>query len=256
VNENEYDGDGNNWKGDLTYRDGEQTVFALDFTLGGSDLIVLEEGDEFESIDAVEFNSAEDPLGDAGNNLAASLTYNLTWDKEQEIFSASANFTIFFVPVTISAGLVGEVSFSFNLTPDFSVEGATCNNLTAGITGTATPAAGLSGFASAGVGASGMSVGLRVDLLLAEIGLPVSATVEYDNSDDVAAITTTFNMTFQMKTLDGSVNAYAEFLGYEKEQELFKWSGPSWNTELIDAEYVYPIAVWSLVCEAIEELCK
>lgn len=159
---------------------------------------------------------------------------------------ATARFVIVFVPVSISAGVGAELGFRAEprvLATGFGTPGE-CPSLEVG--GTLTPFAGARGFVEAGVDIGIASAGLRGELSLLDALLPFETTLtietdaevqgDYDNLAATALLTVDVDAKLKLRTLDGSISAYAEAgicpFCVRASVDIIDWRGPSWDETL------------------------
>lgn len=151
------------------------------------------------------------------NELAFSISV--------DIFDQSKTFMVGVVPVTVSASVSGSLGLGFEISSGQLA---------------ITPAAGLSATVSAAVGAeskvAGASAGIKGDLTLLEISLPITLKV-YKES---AAWKFSCTGALTIETLSGTLSLFAEAyvklfgakLSVEYSKKIFSWTGLSWTKTL------------------------
>jgi hypothetical protein len=137
----------------------------------------------------------------------------------QQLWSASQNFTISIIPVTVSAAIYGGAYQSVN-----------GHVWVDGVDGTLSGGARAWVKASAGVGWSGASAGIRVDnLSLVDASIPLMARARYTNNwssgSCVSDFTLADRLTLGFRFLNGQLKAYAEFLFWGDEYLIASWPG-------------------------------
>lgn len=154
--------------------------------------------------------------------------------------SASQTFMVGPFPVRVKASAAGYAGLDWNLS-------ASCTPTTLGVQGTFRPYAGIEGKASAGVSAVVAEVGVKIDLTLAELSLPLSAALTASNpsKSDAGVVRFDTQLDLVARFLDGRAAAYAEvcyFVGCESwEYTLFSWSGLRTAVQLFNAEFEVPL---------------
>jgi hypothetical protein len=149
----------------------------------------------------------------------------LSFSISVDIFDQSKTFMVGVVPVTVSASVSGSLGLGFEISSGQLA---------------ITPAAGLSATVSAAVGAesevAGASAGIKGDLTLLEISLPI--TLKVYKSDSAWKFSCTGALTIE--TLSGTLSLFAEAyvkffgakLGVEYSKKIFSWTGLSWTKTL------------------------
>lgn len=164
----------------------------------------------------------------SGSNTATlqilGQSVSLNYEHEQTFFDESKTFMLGPVPVTVSAGVTGTLSFA----------------VTTGTTITATPGISIDATLSAGLGGDGdfvsASAGIRGTLNLIDVSLPVSMNAYLSGSTWKYTVTGTL----EISTLSGVLALYAEAsidfgffeIGADYSYDLFSWEGLSWSDQL------------------------
>jgi hypothetical protein len=137
----------------------------------------------------------------------------------QKLWSASQNFTISIIPVTVSAAVYGSAYQSVwgHMWVD-GVDGTLSSGVRAWVK------------ASAGVGRTGASAGIRVDNLnLLDVSIPLIAKARYSNNSSSGSCVSDFTLASKQnlvfRFLNGQLKAYAEFLFWDGEYLLASWPG-------------------------------
>lgn len=154
--------------------------------------------------------------------LGTTMTLNFSVTKE--FFSKEKTFTVGVVPVVVSAGASGSLALSTSVSLG---------------TMTIKPSAGLYAEVSAGVGAEsdygGASAGIKGELTLLEISLPITMKIYYSGGWKF-----TVSGVLTAETLSGTLSLYAEAyvkffgvkVGVDYSYALFSWTGVSWTKTL------------------------
>lgn len=155
--------------------------------------------------------------------------------RTQEFFSHSQVFMVGPFPVRVSAAASGRAGLEYSLE-------SSCENgrRTAGMTGTFRPYASINAEGSAGLSAVVAEAGIKIDLVLAELGLPLKASLVADMTTPApnGHLSLDTQLDFEARFLDGAVSLYAEVcyawpLGCQSwDDRLFSWSGLRTQTQL------------------------
>ena len=163
-------------------------------------------------------------------------------------------FTIGPVPVSVTAGVAGNMGVAFEGKASYKAKAVAPDpadtnpiDITAGVA--LTPRAGLDLYASAAVDVYLASVGVRADLNVLSVSLPLTLGLHIYGDEDVSGDsinTENLNMDFQtqmdavLSTLDGEMSLYAKVgkspLKKTFRKKLFGWSGPRHTLELFNYE--------------------
>ena len=130
-------------------------------------------------------------------------------------FEAEQNFALGPIPIVVTADVTGTIGVDAGLIP-----GST------GVGVNVTPHADLTASASAGVGISGASAGVRGQLTLVDVRVPIDLTLSFTDK------TYSTSADLQISTLDGSIDLYAELLFAEWETNIASWDGFSHSVNL------------------------
>ena len=154
-----------------------------------------------------------------------------------EFFRASQIFSVGPFPVRVSAAASGQAGVAYDAS-------AGCTGSSFNLGGHFRPHVGIKAVASAGVSAVVAEVGIKIDLTLAELSLPLTVTLEGQQGDGGAhhgslAFNTQLDLTSSY--LDGRAALYAEvcyLIGCDSwDYELFSWGGLRTDTQLFNAEF-------------------
>ncbi len=136
--------------------------------------------------------------------------------KEKKV-KFSFNFMAGPIPITVSAGLIGEIGLRGSL----GVEAGNKLVLAAG------PYAGLDGFLEGGLGVAIFSVGIGVELTLIDVYLKLSPSIQILPSYPLGIIR--FEAPLVISTLDGYVYVYFRAIFVEHKISIIDWKGLSWK---------------------------
>lgn len=161
----------------------------------------------------------------------------------EEIFSISAIFTIGFVPVTVSAGLAGIVGLQYDVGGAFPAfnEPGSCTLIEA--RGQIGPYAGINAFASASINAVIAEVGVKIELTLIRLDLPLIGRVALEmKPGGVVNLLAEMRLDLVLSLLSGRVLLFLRIAWESWELELFSWDGPRFTTNLFDLRAAVPLA--------------
>ena len=120
----------------------------------------------------------------------------------------------------------------------------TCDAGAMSLNGTFRPFAGITAQASAGVSAVIAEAGIKIDLVLAELSLPLYAALSASNGTNVLNFDTQLDLAARF--LDGRASLYAEvcyLVGCDSwDYELFSWLGLRSNAQLFNSAFNVPLA--------------
>jgi hypothetical protein len=170
-----------------------------------------------------------------------SLEFNLvTGDiaRDQTFFSVSQVLMVGPFPVRVAAAAAGFAGFDYDV-------GGDCDGSTASLTGSFKPYAGIKAQASAGISAVIVEVGMKIDLVLASLGLPLKAGIAISDVNLAdAAVSFDAALDLEARFLDGRAALYAEvcyLIGCESwDFELFSWTGLRSSAQLFAASFAAP----------------
>lgn len=155
-------------------------------------------------------------------------------------------FPVAFVPVTITAGIVGSFGVDVELHAGLlrDCQGAP-DQLDIGVDTKVKPWADVDGHLSAGIGWSGLSAGIKGQITLVEAELPFTAKaglqfLPANVGSDLFLVAKT-DTKLKLKTMDGKVSAYVEYIFDETEREIFSFPGYEVNTTIFDFDAKYPL---------------
>jgi hypothetical protein len=160
-----------------------------------------------------------------------------TPSRSQEFLSASQIFMIGPFPIRVRAAAAGNAGLDYRLEQ-------TCDAGAMSLNGTFRPFAGITAQASAGVSAVIAEAGIKIDLVLAELSLPLYAALSAATGSNVLRFDTQLDLAARF--LDGRAALYAEvcyLIGCDSwEYELFSWLGLRSNAQLFNSEFDVPLA--------------
>ena len=170
-------------------------------------------------------------------------TYNVLFEATEfdynEFFHASATFMIGPVPVTVSAGAAGIISASVTGAGGTIAGGDGCSNGDLGLEMVFTPTYGISGFASAGVDALIVEVGVKIELTLINLAFPlrVGLNLEHTGAQNGGTwkMQLTNDLDIVMSILGGRLAGYVEVcfvLCEEFDVTIFRWAPTRLKTNL------------------------
>jgi hypothetical protein len=154
----------------------------------------------------------------AGSAMPCSLTLTLS----QDVQLLEETRTIMLggvVPVTVTAGVSGNISFSTTLTPTL-----------VGLKTVITPSAGLSADASVALGVDGFDVGIGGSLDLVTVSAPVNLGLAFIGPRSYSA-----SADLDETMLDGSLSLFADALFVHYKHELVSWDGLNYSQHLFDS---------------------
>ncbi|HYH99677.1 hypothetical protein [Hyalangium sp.] len=162
-------------------------------------------------------------------------------DEIRQTFArATARFMVLAIPVSVSAGISGEVGIDATLSGNF-VSGCKFK-----LSGELEPYARLDAFAEAAVDVVIAAVGVRGDLSLIRAELPYTASlyVYLDTASSPSRLMTELESVLQLKlsTLDGRIVVFARAFGHTAEKELASFDGLSSTTTLMNESRTVPLA--------------
>lgn len=160
-----------------------------------------------------------------------------TPSRSQEFLSASQIFMIGPFPIRVRAAAAGNAGLDYRLEQ-------TCDAGAMSLNGNLRPFAGITAQASAGVSAVIAEAGIKIDLVLAELSLPLYAALSAATGTNVLHFDTQLDLAARF--LDGRASLYAEvcyLVGCESwDYELFSWLGLRSNAQLFNSEFDVPLA--------------
>lgn len=172
--------------------------------------------------------------GDDGFNFVTGGTLEL-----REIFSASATFTIGFVPVTVSAGLSGIVGLSYSLGGAGPDGAGDCTLIEA--RGMLIPFLAIAAFASASINAVVAEAGVKIELTLVRLDLPFIGRVALEMHPQTVRLIGELKLDLVVTLLSGRVLLFLRLLWETFELELFSWDGPRFSTNIFNFEASVPL---------------
>lgn len=133
------------------------------------------------------------------------------WSIVEDTLRWEQPFVIVFVPVTISAGLAAGVGIEFRLGGQVRRTCSAVDSVGIDLLGTAKPYARLEGFASIALGFPGLRVGIRGEILIARVDLPLRGSVGvYVNDLGDVSLMIGLSLALQQRYLDGSIKVFGE----------------------------------------------
>ncbi|HWB78818.1 MAG TPA: hypothetical protein VG755_27845 [Nannocystaceae bacterium] len=167
-----------------------------------------------------------DKNGDRWVSTAIAEEQNLPFGVQ----TPKATVTIPVGPVPVTGSLWGSLTSGYTLSAKgkaASNSGDTCDGLNKfSVTGGFTPFVAAWGNGEVGVGIGGIvSAGIRAAVTLVNVALPlqIGMTMQGSGNDMKLIFDSTLELT--LSTLGGRLSLYIEFLLYDEEWELFRWSG-------------------------------
>jgi hypothetical protein len=139
------------------------------------------------------------------------------------------------IPIHVRAGLAGRVGFAAS----FSAQQTSCRGglPTGSVVAAITPEVSAHGYVSAAVDAFVARAGVKGELELLTARMPLSLSVSVDGE----TLHMSNDASLHLSTLSGRIAAFAEInylFGTESaEKTLVRWSGPSWDEPLYEADY-------------------
>ncbi len=158
-------------------------------------------------------------------------TWNIviTGGVKQKLAETYAIIVIVAVPVKLSAGVSGDVGFTANVygalerKPD---EDTSKDGIALVVEGGAGPRMGLSGFAAAAVELVVVRAGIKGELTLLALELPMSVNVSVKlTTDGSFVLEGDTRMDIVMRALSGRIAVFLESIFGDTEQDLVNWSG-------------------------------
>jgi hypothetical protein len=176
-----------------------------------------------------------------------SLEFNLITgnvSRDQSFLSVSQIIMIGPFPVRVAASAAGFAGFDYDVSGD-------CDGAAASMTGSFRPYAGIKAQASAGISAVIVEVGMKIDLVLASLGLPLKAAIAMtDVNQPDGAVSFDAALDLEARFLDGRASLYAEvcyLIGCESwDFELFSWTGLRTTAQLFAASFKAPFAALAM----------
>ncbi|NOK00234.1 hypothetical protein HNV27_01240 [Myxococcus xanthus] len=156
---------------------------------------------------------------------------------DSDVAKASTTFVVVFVPVTVQGGLSAEAGVKMN------IGGAVTRNCTEDLLGvdlygTITPFASVKGFASVGIGIPGLQVGVRGDLVITRVNVPLYGDIglylsspSHPTNPNTLFLRASSKLDIELRFLDGSIKLFGELLFLKGETTIVSWSGfgNTWN---------------------------
>jgi hypothetical protein len=197
-----------------------------------------------------------------------NLTYNLAYDPSPLVYNSGNNspsirktVSIAGFPLALQGTLSGQVGvdFAFNFNFDERDAQGNCQPTVAADV-SARPFAGISAMGSVGVGISGLSGGLQVDVNLVDTALPVSAdaSAELDGVTGDVLIQANVDADLELRSLEGKISGYIEvprvcLFGYcaggRYAKTFADWSAVLEETyQLFTANWELPLQTMLTVC--------
>lgn len=168
------------------------------------------------------------------SNRAAATTFQVVAMPDSPL--ADVWVSVLGIPIHVRAGLAGRVGFGAS----FSAEATTCNasRLPVGrLVASITPEVSAHGYVSAAVDAFVARAGVKGELELLTARMPLSLSVSVDGEE----LHMSNDASLHLSTLSGRIAAFAEInylFGTESaEKTLVRWTGPSWDEPLYEADY-------------------
>jgi hypothetical protein len=175
-----------------------------------------------------------------------SATPSTTLGKDGQGYKMSKTFVVVAVPVTVQGGLTGTFGVDIKLDAGLirDCEGAP-DQMNIGVQSNVKPYVDLDAFLAAGIGWSGLSAGVKGEVNLVEAELPFTAKAGLEfhatNSGSDLFLVGKSDLKLKLKTLDGKVKLYVEYLIGSSEREIFSWPGYTLSSTLFDFDAKYPL---------------
>ncbi|ATB45021.1 hypothetical protein [Corallococcus macrosporus] len=156
---------------------------------------------------------------------------------ESDAAKASTTFVIVFVPVTVQGGLSAEAGVKMNIGGAVSRR---CEEDLLGVDlyGTITPFAAVKGFASVGIGVPGLQVGVRGELLITRVNVPLYGDIglylsspSHPTNPNTLFLRASSKLDLELRFLDGSIKLFGELAFLKGEVTIVSWNGfgNTWN---------------------------
>ncbi|MCF2860418.1 hypothetical protein L1286_23380 [Pseudoalteromonas sp. SMS1] len=142
-------------------------------------------------------------IADSDSVTALDESYTHDWSEEQKLFSAT--FTIAIVPVSVSAGVKGEVGVGTDLKYEeqrFSIGGDVLT-------------ASLDAYATAGIDLLIASGGIGIDFLIISETLSATAYTDISKAISDSEISYGIDISNHMKAIEGELYLWVKYPGYE-----------------------------------------
>ncbi len=161
---------------------------------------------------------------------------------------ASATFMVWFIPVTVTGGISAEAGVRM------SIGGAITRNCTEDLlgldlTGTITPYASVSGFASVGIGVPGFQVAVRGTLVIARVNVPLQGDIgiylsspSHPTYPNTLVLHLQSRLDIEMRFLDGRLSLYGELGPFRGEFPIISWNGFGNRVNLYNEATTLPLA--------------
>lgn len=178
-----------------------------------------------------------------------------TAEIDQDIFSVSAIFTIGFIPVTVSAGLAGFVGMQFDVGGSSPGANQPGNCTLLEVKGSIGPFAGVNAFASASVNAVVAEVGVKIELTLIRLDLPLIGRIALEvKPGSVVQLLADMRLDLIVSLLSGRVLLFLRVAWETWEAELFSWDGPRFSTNLFETSASIPLFDVAEALNSLEDL--
>ncbi|MEO0812033.1 MAG: hypothetical protein AAFY60_04155, partial [Myxococcota bacterium] len=144
---------------------------------------------------------------------------------EDNDIGGSATFVIVFVPVTVEGGISVDLGIEFRLGGAISRD---CSIDAAGIDliGTVKPYGGLKGYASVAIGIPKLRVGVRGEVLIARVDLPLRGSAGlYLTSSREMFLRLRLSLHLQQRYLDGKIKLFGELGPLKGSVTIVSWKG-------------------------------
>lgn len=155
------------------------------------------------------------------------------------------------IPVKLAGGVSGGVGLKATLKGGIDRDCGPKDTIGLRSDGAVAPYGYLDAFAQASVDAYVLEVGIRGQVTLVRLDVPLTAQVKVAmNSSGVAELTANTRLDFKLRTLDGRITVFADSLLKSYEMDLVRWSGPEVSTRLFELNYA-PVPI-SLVKQKLD----
>ena len=155
------------------------------------------------------------------------------------------------IPVKLAGGVSGGVGLKATLKGGIDRDCGPKDTIGLRSDGSVAPYGYLDAFAQASVDAYILEVGIRGEVTLVRLDVPLTAQVKVAlNSSGVAELTASTALDFKLRTLDGRITVFADSFFKSYEMDLVRWSGPEVSTRLCELNYA-PVPI-SLVKQKLD----
>lgn len=184
-------------------------------------------------------------------NLVGALQFDLVRPTDRNVpfnASASAWFTVVFVPVKVEGGISGKVGLKYQMKAGVDKGGARCTHVAAYVDGKVEPYTRLDAFAALSIDILIARAGIKGRLELLSVSLPFTTRIALTAArGDIRDLSLDIRSTldFTLRALSGSISLWGE-AGWcpfciKGETVIFRWNGPRWSQKLLDLRLSFPL---------------